>query len=66
MRSLLAALCPPIAVLASAKSSQAALNLGLTLCFFVPGVLHALHVVRDRNIQRRNETLMRLAAQYYT
>jgi uncharacterized membrane protein YqaE (UPF0057 family) len=66
MRSLLATLCPPAAVLASGRTSQAAINLGLTLCFFVPGVLHALSVVGGYKLQRRNEMLMRLAEKYYS
>lgn len=65
MRSLLATLCPPAAVLASGRSSQAAVNLGLTLCFFIPGVLHAWSVVGGYKSHRRNETLMRLAEKYY-
>lgn len=65
MRSLLATLCPPAAVLASGKSFQAAVNLGLTLCFFLPGVLHAHSVVGAYKTQRRNDTIMRIAANYY-
>lgn len=65
MRSLLATLCPPAAVLASGKSSQAAVNLALTLFFFVPGMLHALSVVHDYKVHRRNELLMDLADKYY-
>jgi uncharacterized membrane protein YqaE (UPF0057 family) len=65
MRSLLAALCPPAAVFASGRSSQAAVNLGLTLCFFIPGVLHAWSVVGDYKVQRRNDAITRIVAKYY-
>lgn len=65
MRSLLAALCPPAAVLASGRSSQAAVNLGLTLCFFIPGVLHAWSVVGSYKVQRRNDAITRIVAKYY-
>ena len=65
MRSLLATICPPAAVLASGKSSQAAVNLGLTLCFFIPGVLHALSVVGHYQIQRRNDMITRIVEKYY-
>jgi uncharacterized membrane protein YqaE (UPF0057 family) len=65
MRSLLATLCPPVAVLASGRSSQAAVNLGLTLCFFIPGMLHAFSVVGGYKTRRRNDTIMRITAKYY-
>lgn len=65
MLSLLAVICPPAAVAAVGKPSQLAANLGLTLLPVVPGVLHALSVVQRHQIERRNETLMRIAARYY-
>ena len=65
MRSLLATLCPPAAVLATGKTSQAAVNLGLTLCFFIPGMLHAWSVVGGYKTQRRNDAIMNIVAKYY-
>jgi uncharacterized membrane protein YqaE (UPF0057 family) len=64
MLSLLAILCPPAAVLLAGTRSQAAVNLMLTLMFYFPGLAHALWVVGQRKIQRRNETLMRLVSLY--
>ena len=45
MRFLLALVLPPVAVLLCGKPFQAILNLFLTLCFWVPGAVHALLVV---------------------
>jgi uncharacterized membrane protein YqaE (UPF0057 family) len=58
MRYLLAILLPPLAVLLCGKPLQALLNLLLTLCFWVPGVLHAVLVVHDHHEQRRNEQVL--------
>ena len=41
MLTLLVILCPPLAVLLTASPTHAIKNLGLTLLFYVPGVLHA-------------------------
>jgi uncharacterized membrane protein YqaE (UPF0057 family) len=66
MRSLLAILCPPVAVLASGTRSQALANAGLTLLLFVPGVIHALGIVEKRQVERQYQALFqamdRLAA----
>ena len=58
MRSLLAVLCPPLAVLATGTPSQVVANAGLTLLLFVPGVVHALAVVGQYNLERRYESVM--------
>ncbi len=47
MRYLLAILLPPVAVLLCGKPFLAILNLLLTLCFWIPGVVHALFVVNS-------------------
>jgi uncharacterized membrane protein YqaE (UPF0057 family) len=47
MRYLLAILLPPLAVLLCGKPFLAILNLLLTLCFWIPGVVHALFVVNS-------------------
>lgn len=52
MRYLLAILVPPLAVL-KLKPRQAIVNLVLTLCFFVPGALHAALVVFDHTEEQR-------------
>jgi uncharacterized membrane protein YqaE (UPF0057 family) len=64
MLSLLAVVCPPLAVLVAAGRRPAASNLGLTLLLYAPGMVHALAVVDRYHTNQRNETLMRLAGQY--
>jgi uncharacterized membrane protein YqaE (UPF0057 family) len=64
MRTLLAILCPPAAVLLLGKPAQGAINCFLTLLLYFPGVLHALSVVSQYETERRNETLMRLVSWY--
>lgn len=59
MRYLLAILLPPAAVLLCGKPVQAILNVLLTLCFWIPGMLHALFVVSNTNAERRNRELVR-------
>jgi len=59
MRSVLAVVCPPLAVLTSGTPSQAARNAGLTLLFYVPGVLHALGVVEKYTVERKYESVFR-------
>jgi uncharacterized membrane protein YqaE (UPF0057 family) len=61
MLSLLAVVCPPLAVLAAERSgSRAAANLGLTLLLYVPGLLDALAVVERRAVGKRYESVMRV------
>jgi uncharacterized membrane protein YqaE (UPF0057 family) len=59
MRSLLAIVCPPLAVLTTGSRSQVLANAGLTLLFYVPGVIHALGVVERYNVERRYEAVFR-------
>jgi uncharacterized membrane protein YqaE (UPF0057 family) len=65
MLSILAVICPPVAVALVGKPSQCVTNLGLSLLLFIPGVVHALGVVELHHTEQRNETLMRIAARYY-
>jgi uncharacterized membrane protein YqaE (UPF0057 family) len=65
MLSILAIICPPVAVALVGRPSQCVANLGLSLLLFVPGMVHALGIVEQHRIERRNETLMRIAARYY-
>jgi uncharacterized membrane protein YqaE (UPF0057 family) len=62
MRSVLAVVCPPLAVLSSGSKSEAVKNAGLTLCLFVPGVVHALGVVDRYHTERRYDAVMRAMA----
>lgn len=64
MLSVLAVVCPPLAVLLTGSPGRAATNVGLTLLLFAPGVIHALAVVDRYHTGRRNATLMRLASRY--
>ena len=53
MMYLLAIVLPPVAVFLSGKPFQAILNLALTFCFVLPGVIHALFVVHDKKADKR-------------
>jgi uncharacterized membrane protein YqaE (UPF0057 family) len=59
MRYLLAILLPPVAVLLCGKPFLAILNLLLTLCFWIPGVVHALFVVNSHLADVRVKELAR-------
>lgn len=52
MRYVLAILLPPIAVLSCGKWFHALVNLVLTLCFWLPGAIHAMFVVNDYHRER--------------
>ncbi len=64
MRYLLAILLPPVAVLFCGRPIQALLNLVLTLCLWVPGVIHAVLVVNQDVEDDRNEKLVRAIERY--
>lgn len=55
---LLAILLPPVAVLMCGKPVQAVLNCGLTLLFWIPGVIHAIIVVNNHNADKRQRELI--------
>jgi len=59
MRYLLAILLPPVAVLLCGKPFQAVINLILTLCFWVPGALHAVLVVNQYHEEQNTERVIR-------
>jgi uncharacterized membrane protein YqaE (UPF0057 family) len=59
MLPVLAVCCPPLAVLATGQTRAAAVNAGLTLFFFVPGVLHARRLVEEYTVCRRYAAVMR-------
>jgi uncharacterized membrane protein YqaE (UPF0057 family) len=58
MRFLLAIVLPPVAVLFCGKPFQAILNLVLTLCFWLPGAVHALFVVHHHLEDARAERVV--------
>ena len=55
---LLAIFLPPVAVLLCGKPIQAVLNLFLTMCLWIPGVVHAFMVVSARNADKRTHRLI--------
>lgn len=50
---------PPVAVLLVGKPIQALINLVLTLCFWVPGVVHAILVVNGAKADKRTDRLIK-------
>ena len=58
MRYFLAILLPPLAVFFCGKPMQTLLNFILTLCFWIPGVIHALFVVHNHLADKRNKELI--------
>lgn len=56
---LLAIVLPPIAVLMAGKPIQFLLNILLTLCGGLPGMIHAIMVVSEYKADKRNELLIR-------
>ena len=57
MRYFLAVICPPAAVLLCGHRGAAALNLLLTLCFWLPGVIHALAIVSQYEADARKNAV---------
>ena len=53
MLYLLAIIFPPLAVLLTGRPFQGLLNLVLTLCFWIPGVIHAILVVNEHKANQR-------------
>lgn len=53
MMYLLAVICPPLAVFLIGKPFQAFINLFLTLCLWVPGIIHAVALVNDKKADKR-------------
>lgn len=58
MLYLLAVLLPPVAVLLCGKPIQALLNFFLTLLFWVPGMIHAILVVSNRNSEKQTDRII--------
>lgn len=55
MWTTLSILCPPVAVLATGQLREAVKTAGLTLLFYVPGVLHARREVESYRVRRQYE-----------
>jgi uncharacterized membrane protein YqaE (UPF0057 family) len=53
MRYFLCFLCPPIAILTTGRMGAFVLNIILTLCFWIPGIIHSILVVNDFYEDRR-------------
>ena len=58
MRYLLALLLPPVAVFLCDKPIQGIINIILTLCFYVPGAIHALLVVHSYLADKRTDKIV--------
>ena len=58
MRYLFAILLPPVAVLFSGRPFLAVINLVLTLCFWLPGAMHACFLVHNDNADKRAQRLV--------
>ena len=64
MMYLLAILLPPVAVLLAGKPVQALLNFFLCLLMWIPGVIHAILVVKDSKDDKRMKKQAKLIAKY--
>ena len=60
MLSLLAIVCPPLAVLLVAGGRAAAANCGLTLLGVLPGIRHARDLVERHTVERQYDAVMRV------
>ena len=60
MRDLIAILLPPLAGRLCGKPVLAVLNVLLTVCFWIPGAIHALCVVSSYKADRRAEKMAKM------
>jgi|TARA_R110001592_G_C12899687_1_gene726494 uncharacterized membrane protein YqaE (UPF0057 family) len=58
VRYVIAIFLPPLAVFLCGKPFQALLNILLTLCFWIPGVIHALFVVHNHIADKRTDRIV--------
>jgi uncharacterized membrane protein YqaE (UPF0057 family) len=58
MRYLFVIILPPLAVLLCGKPIQFVLSILLTLCFWIPGIIHALFVVNSHLADERTDKLV--------
>jgi len=59
MRYFLCIVLPPLAVLTTGRIGAFILSCILTLCFWIPGVVHAILVTGDYYEARRHRQMMR-------
>lgn len=59
---LLAILLPPVAVLICGKPFQALINFILCLCFYFPGAIHAIMVVKEKKDNERFDKQLKVMA----
>lgn len=59
MKYLLCIILPPVACIVANRKSAALLNLLLTCCLWVPGVIHAFFVVMGAEADKRNQDVIR-------
>ncbi len=59
MRYFLCLLFPPAAVLTTGRIGAFILSFILTICLWIPGVIHAILVTNDYYADRRNRKLIR-------
>lgn len=60
MRYFLCLICPPIAVFTTGRLGAFILSIILTLCLWVPGVIHAVLVTNDYYAAKRHRQLVRV------
>lgn len=60
MMYLLAIIVPPLAVLFSGKPVQAVINFFLCFLIWIPAVIHAILIVRDKKADQRMELQVKL------
>lgn len=58
MRYFLCLLLPPVAVLTTGRVGAFILSLILTLCFVVPGIIHAFFVVNKYYADKRHKEVL--------
>ena len=60
MRYALAIICPPLAIfLCGVKPIALFLNILLSICGFIPGIIHALFVVSSHNADKRAKKIVK-------
>jgi uncharacterized membrane protein YqaE (UPF0057 family) len=59
MRYFLCIILPPLAVLTTGRIGAFVLSCLLTLCLWIPGVIHAILVTNDYYEERRNRRVVR-------
>ena len=57
MLYILAIVMPPLAVLLTGRPLTAGLNCLLTLCFWIPGIIHAFLVVNEHKANQRSDRM---------